>query len=150
MRGEECVMCTYPCSSHRYDTQVEEVQSILYKSQNQQVSSSSAAAAEMGTHEKEKLGQDSCMTSFPSMHILPPSSPESLPMVLTHLSSERWKQMDGWECFLLYTLATSSLCFGILKKLEATSLMSFEKKMKNTGNDAPCANAASVPRIISA
>jgi acyl CoA:acetate/3-ketoacid CoA transferase alpha subunit len=95
MRGEECVMCTYPCSSQRYDTQVEEIQSILHKSQNQQVSSSSSAAAEglriiivpqkMGTHEKEKLGQDSCMTSFRSMHVLPPSSPESLPMVSTHL-----------------------------------------------------------------
>ncbi len=96
MRGEVCVMCTYPCSSQRYDTQVEEIQSILYKSQNQQVSSSSSAAAaedlriiifpqKMGTDEKEKLGQDSCMTSFPSMHVLPPSSPESLPMVLTHL-----------------------------------------------------------------
>jgi acyl CoA:acetate/3-ketoacid CoA transferase alpha subunit len=95
MRGEECVMCTYPCSSQQYDTQVEEVQSILHKSQNQQVSSSSSAAAEglriiifpqkMGTHEKEKIAQDSCMTSFPSMHVLPPSSPESLPMVLTQL-----------------------------------------------------------------
>ncbi len=95
MRAEECVMCTYPCSSQRYDTQVEEVQTILQKSQNQQVSSSSLAAAEglriiifpqkMGTHEKEKIGQDSCMTSFPSMHVLPPSSPESLPMVLTQL-----------------------------------------------------------------
>lgn len=56
----------------------------------------------------------------------------------------------GESGFRIYTLATSSLCFGILKKLEATSLMSLEKKMKNTGNDVPCANAASVPRIISA